>query len=200
MKKHSVAETIIVEGRYDRNTLLQFLDADIIETSGFGVFKSPETIELIRRLAVKNGVVILTDSDGAGFVIRNYIRGAVNEGKIIHAYIPEIRGKERRKRRPGAEHLLGVEGMDPETVVKALLDAGATVDGTERVRNKTGLTKTDMYELGLSGSGGSAAAREALKRRLGLPQKLSANALLDVLNALYSREELFELLEKHKTE
>ena len=200
MQKHTVSETIIVEGRYDKNTLLQFLDANIIETSGFGVFKSEETVGLIRRLALKTGVVILTDSDGAGFVIRNHIRSSVNEGRVLHAYIPEVAGKERRKRRPGAENLLGVEGMDAETVLKALRDAGATVDGTDAPVRNSGITKSDLFELGLTGAGGSAAARDELKKRLGLPQKLSTNALLEVLNALYSREEIYELAGRHKTE
>ncbi|MBO6011628.1 MAG: toprim domain-containing protein, partial [Oscillospiraceae bacterium] len=129
MEKIRVAETVIVEGKYDKNSLSQFLDANIVETSGFGVFKSPETDELIRALAVKTGIVVLTDSDGAGFVIRNHIRSVVSEGRVLHAYIPEIPGRERRKSRPGAEGLLGVEGMGKETVLKALRDCGATLGG-----------------------------------------------------------------------
>ena len=194
MDKISVAETIIVEGRYDKNTLSQFLDATIIETSGFGVFKSPETDELIRALAQKTGVVVLTDSDGSGFVIRNHIRGAVSEGRVLHAYIPEIPGRERRKTRAGAEGLLGVEGMDRKTILKALRDCGATLGGVSRGESGKPLTKSDMYALGLSGGKGSAQARDALKKKLGLPSKLTSNALLAVLNALYSRKELMALI------
>ena len=199
MEKIHVAETIIVEGKYDKNTLSQYLDANIIETSGFGVFKNPETDELIRALAKKTGVVVMTDSDGAGFVIRNHIRGAVSEGRVLHAYIPDIPGRERRKTRAGAEGLLGVEGMDRETILKALRDCGATLLGERRVASVHPLTKADMYALGLSGGKGSAQARDALKKKLGLPTKLTANALLAVLNALYTRDEIIALAsERHE--
>lgn len=194
MEKTHVSETVIVEGKYDKNTLSQFLDANIIETSGFGVFNSPETAELIRTLAKKTGVIVMTDSDGAGFMIRNFIKGAVTEGKILHAYIPEVPGKEKRKVRPGAEGLLGVEGMDRQTVLRALRDCGADIGEGPRGALESRVTKAELYGLGLSGGKESAARRDALKKKLGLPSKLSANALLDVLNALYGREELLELL------
>jgi ribonuclease M5 len=194
MEKTHVSETVIVEGKYDKNTLSQFLNANIIETSGFGVFNSPETAELIRTLAKKTGVIVMTDSDGAGFMIRNFIKGAVTEGKILHAYIPEVPGKEKRKVRPGAEGLLGVEGMDRQTVLKALRDCGADIGEGPHGASESRVTKAELYGLGLSGGKESAARRDALKKKLGLPSKLSANALLDVLNALYGREELLELL------
>lgn len=197
MEKIRVAETVIVEGKYDKNSLSQFLDANIVETSGFGVFKSPETDELIRALAVKTGIVVLTDSDGAGFVIRNHIRSVVSEGRVLHAYIPEIPGRERRKSRPGAEGLLGVEGMDKETVLKALRECGATLGGECRRASGDKLTKADLYALGLSGGKGSAQARDSLKKRLGLPSKLSSNALLAVLNALYTRDEITALASEY---
>jgi ribonuclease M5 len=193
MEKIHVAETIVVEGRYDKNSLSQYIDANIIETSGFGIFNSPETAELIRILAKKTGVIVLTDSDGAGFVIRNFIKGSVSEGRVLHAYIPEIPGKERRKARPGAEGLLGVEGTDRETVIKALRECGATIDGEDKARLEAPVTKAVFFELGLSGGKSSAEARERLKKKLGLPAKLSTNALLDVLNAIYSRDEIFLL-------
>ena len=193
MEKIHIAETIIVEGRYDKNSLSQYIDANIIETSGFGIFKSPETAELIRLLAKKTGVIVLTDSDGAGFVIRNYIKSSVSEGRVLHAYIPEIPGKERRKVRPGAEGLLGVEGTDRETVIKALRDCGASIDGAHQARLEPPVTKTELYELGLCGGKSSAEARDRLKKKLGFPAKLSTNALLDVLNAVYSRDEIILL-------
>ena len=193
MEKIHVAETIVVEGRYDKNSLSQYIDANIIETSGFGIFNSPETAELIRILAKKTGVIVLTDSDGAGFVIRNFIKGSVSEGRVLHAYIPEIPGKERRKARPGAEGLLGVEGTDRETVIKALRECGATIDGEDKARLEAPVTKAEFFELGLSGGKSSAEARERLKKKLGLPAKLSTNALLDVLNAIYSRDEILLL-------
>jgi ribonuclease M5 len=136
----------------------------------------------------------MTDSDGAGFVIRNFIKGAVTEGRVLHAYIPEIPGKEKRKARPGAEGILGVEGMDRETVLKALRDCGADMGEGPRAASESPVTKAELYGLGLSGGKESAARRDALKKRLGLPSKLTANALLDVLNALYARDELLELL------
>lgn len=189
-------ETVIVEGKYDKNALSQYIDANIIETSGFGVFSSPETAELIRSLAKKTGIIVLTDSDGAGFVIRNFIKGAVSEGRVLHAYIPEIKGKERRKARPGAEGLLGVEGMDRETILKALRDCGADPGESARDPENRPVTKAELFQLGLSGGKASAEARGRLKKRLGLPGKLSSNALLAVLNALYTREEIINFAEE----
>ena len=188
-----VKEVIVVEGRYDKNTLSQIVDTTIIETSGFGIFSDKEKLELLRKLASKRGIIILTDSDGAGFVIRNYLNPP-SLGFHKNAYIPEVSGKERRKHSPSREGKLGVEGMSPETLIQALRRAGATFeDESEHIR-KGRITKSDLYELGLSGKEGAAERRRELTARLGLPEKLSADSLLDILNALYDREELLSLL------
>lgn len=189
----SVKEVIVVEGRYDRNTLSQVFDAVIVETSGFGVFNDREKLALLRRLAEARGLVILTDSDGAGFVIRNFLKGAIDPALVKQAYIPDIPGRERRKRAPSKEGKLGVEGMSPEVLIEALRRAGATLGGEEPARRAGGITKATLYELGLSGGPGSAEKRRALLKELDLPEKLSANALLDVLNALYTEAELREI-------
>lgn len=189
----SVKEVIVVEGRYDRNTLSQVFDAVIVETSGFGVFNDREKLALLRRLAEARGLVVLTDSDGAGFVIRNFLKGAIDPALVKQAYIPDIAGRERRKRAPSKEGKLGVEGMKPEVLIEALRRAGATLGGEEPARRAGGITKATLYELGLSGGPGSAEKRRALLKELDLPEKLSANALLDVLNALYTEAELGEI-------
>lgn len=189
----SVKEVIVVEGRYDRNTLSQVFDAVIVETSGFGVFNDREKLALLRRLAEARGLVVLTDSDGAGFVIRSFLKGAIDPALVKQAYIPDIAGRERRKRAPSKEGKLGVEGMKPEVLIEALRRAGATLGGEEPARRAGGITKATLYELGLSGGPGSAEKRRALLKELDLPEKLSANALLDVLNALYTEAELREI-------
>ena len=195
MEKLRIREAIVVEGRYDKNALSQVVDAVILETKGFGVFNDAEKRRLLRELAEKRGLILLTDSDGAGFVIRNHLKGVLPPEKLKQAYIPEIAGKESRKRAPSKEGKLGVEGMSPEVLRRALLRAGATVIGAEESgRVPAGLTRAELYALGLSGKEDSAAKRAALLRRLGLPQRLSAAALVDVLNALYEREELLRLL------
>ena len=186
----SVKEVIVVEGRYDKNTLSQVFDAVIVETSGFGLFKDGEKLALLRRLAEKRGLVVLTDSDGAGFVIRNYIKGAIDPALVKMAYIPDVPGKERRKSSPSKEGKLGVEGMSAEVLIAALRRAGATLGGETATHRTGGITKATLYELGLSGRPDSARRRRELLRRLGLPEHLGANALLDVLNALYTSEEL----------
>ncbi len=189
-----IKEVIVVEGRYDKNTLSQIVDATIVETTGFGIFSDKEKLELLRRLAEKRGLIVLTDSDGAGFLIRNYIRGAISGAGVKHAYIPDIQGRERRKKTAAKEGKLGVEGMEKNVLIDALRRAGATFED-EAPAEKTGsITKADMYELGLSGKEGSTELRRALKAKLGLPDKLSADALLDVLNALYTPKEISELL------
>ena len=197
MKKPHVNEAIIVEGRYDKNTLSQIVDAFIIDTSGFGIFKDKEKLAMIRKLAEKRGVIILTDSDAAGFVIRNHIKGAVYEGRILHAYIPAVNGKERRKKRPSAEGKLGVEGMKPEVLIKALKDCGATLDG-ENAESSQPLKKSDLFELGLSGGEGSAKRRKELLRRLELPQWLSSDALCQILGALFNEDELHNIVNQIK--
>ena len=191
-----IREAIVVEGRYDKNTLAQLVDTVILETSGFGIFKDRERLALFRRLAEQRGLVVLTDPDGAGFVIRNFLKGSIPPSLVKHAYVPDIQGKERRKRAPGKEGKLGVEGMSPAVLEAALRRAGATF--LEEAPSPTGaaLTKADLYALGLSGGPGAAQRRQALLRRLELPEHLPANAMLEVLNALFTRRELQELLEK----
>ncbi len=188
-----IKQAIVVEGRYDQNALRQIVDAPIFTTAGFGVMKDRELLALLRQIAEKRGLIILTDPDGAGFVIRNYLRGALPKEKVLHAYVPDVTGKERRKRKPGKEGKLGVEGMTPEVLLRALEQAGAEMDGTEMCRSQQ-MTKTDFYELRLSGWPDSAARRQTLKQKLGLPQHLSTNALLEAVNLLYTREELEKLL------
>jgi ribonuclease M5 len=185
-----IKEAIVVEGRYDKNTLSQVVDAVILETSGFSVFKDGEKLALLRRLAEKQGLIVLTDSDGAGFVIRNYIRGSIPTHQVKHAYIPDVYGKERRKRSPGKEGKLGVEGMSPDVLLQALLRAGATVEGEEAAAPRGELTAADLFVLGLTGRPDSTQRRAALLHRLALPEHMSAKALLTVLNALYTPEEL----------
>lgn len=188
-----VKEVIVVEGRYDKNTLSQIFDAVIVETSGFGVFNDNEKLALLRRLAEARGLVVLTDSDGAGFVIRNFLKGAIDPALIKHAYIPDIQGRERRKSAPSKEGKLGVEGMSAKVLIDALRRAGATLGDEAPTHRSGGISKSTLYELGLSGCADSAKRRSALLKRLGLPEHLGANALLDVLNALYTPEELREL-------
>lgn len=185
-----VKEVIVVEGRYDKNTLSQIFDAVIVETSGFGVFNDKEKLALLRRLAEARGLVVLTDSDGAGFVIRNFLKGAIDPALVKQAYIPDVAGKERRKASPSKEGKLGVEGMSAETLIDALRRAGAMLGDEAPTHRSGGITKATLYELGLSGRQDSARRRRELLKRLGLPERLGANALLDVLNALYTSEEL----------
>lgn len=190
---HSVKEVIVVEGRYDKNTLSQVVDAVIIETSGFGIFNDAQKQKLLRTMAQARGLVVLTDSDGAGFVIRNFIKGCVDPACVKHAYIPDVYGKERRKAAPSKEGKLGVEGMRPQVLLDALIRAGATVDARPAAESAARITKADMYKCGLSGGTGSREKRAALIKRLDLPEMLSADALLDVLNAIMTREEFFAL-------
>ena len=190
MDKPRIKEAIVVEGRYDKNTLSQVVDATILETAGFGVFKDGEKLSLLRRIAQKQGLIVLTDSDGAGFVIRNYLKGSMDPSLVKHAYIPDREGKERRKRTGGKEGKLGVEGMRPEVLLDVLRRAGATFLDAEQPVSRAPLTKADLFALGLTGRPDSAARRGALLKRLDLPEHLTANALLDVLSALYTLEEL----------
>lgn len=190
---HKVKEVIVVEGRYDKAFLASFLDAIIVETRGFGLFSDKETLALLRRLAEARGLVVLTDSDGGGFVIRNYLKGVLRPELVKHAYIPDVMGKEKRKSSPSKEGKLGVEGMRPEVILEALRRAGATLDGEEGpARGK--LTKADLFALGLSGAAGSAELRKKLLKRLELPEHLTPNAMLEVLNLLTDRESLQALI------
>ena len=184
-----IKEAIVVEGRYDKNTLSQIVDATILETKGFGLFQDKQQLALLRKVAQKRGLIVFTDSDGAGFVIRNHIKSAIDGKYLKHAYIPDIPGKERRKAAPGKEGKLGVEGMTPEIILDALRRAGATIEGesAQPVRN---ITKQDFMALGLSGGPNSSALRLALLKKLDMPEHMSANAMLQALNLLYTPEEL----------
>ena len=188
-----IKEAILVEGRYDKNTLSQIVDAPILETSGFGIFKDKAQMRLLRQVAEKRGLIVFTDSDGAGFVIRNHIKSVIPAKYLKHAYIPDIPGKERRKAAPGKEGKLGVEGMRPEVIVEALRRAGATMEGEEAPVTRT-ITKQDLVDLGLSGGPNSAEKRLTLLKRLDLPEHMSANAMLQALNLLYELDELRSLL------
>lgn len=189
-----IQEAIVVEGRYDKNTLSQLVDTVILETSGFGVFQNAELVALLRRLARTRGLIVLTDSDGAGFLIRGHLKSALPAQGVKHAYIPDVPGKERRKRAPGKEGKLGVEGMSPAVLEEVLRRAGATFleEPAGGSVPKEPITKADLYLLGLSGTPDSARRRSALLRHLDLPEHMSANALLPVLNALYDREAFLE--------
>ena len=190
-----IREAIVVEGRYDKNTLSQVVDTLILETGGFQIFKDPERMALLERAARRRGLIVLTDSDGAGFVIRNRVKGAIPAQFLKHAYIPDVYGKERRKKAPGKEGKLGVEGMPRPVLRAALLRAGATVLGEDApARPAGGLTMADLFALGLSGAPDAAARRGALLERLDLPQHMGAKALLAALNALYTPQELEGLL------
>jgi len=201
-----IQEIIIVEGRYDKNTVAQAVDATIIETSGFGIFTDKEKLALLRKLAAKRGLIILTDSDKAGFFIRGRLRGmientAAGQLNIKHAYIPDINGRERRKTAASAEGKLGVEGMTRDVILTALEHAGATfLDSTAHTPVSDIITKTDMYELGLTGGDGSLSKRRELLKRLELPGRLTANALLEVLNIMFSRDDFYEYMDSDSNE
>ena len=215
-----IAQAILVEGRYDKNTLSQIVDAPIFVTNGFGIFRDRERMYMLRAVAEKRGLVVLTDSDGAGLVIRNRLKSAIPARYLLHAYIPDVFGKEKRKASPGKEGKLGVEGMEPRVLLEALRRAGATfLDEEPHSKNSAGasvappvceatdcpagvssgaigegfITKTDLYELGLAGKPDSRERRLALQRKLGLPAHLSANALLTALNCMSTRDELMRL-------
>ncbi len=185
-----VKEVIVVEGRYDRNTLRQIVDAVVIETKGFGIFNDRQKQKLLRTMAETRGLIILTDPDGAGFLIRNHIKSFIPPELVKQAYVPDIPGKERRKTKPSREGKLGVEGMRAEILFEALRRAGASFEDENSAALDSAITKTDLYRLGLSGKENSARLRAALIRSLDLPEHLSADALLDVLNATMSLEEL----------
>lgn len=192
----SLRQAIVVEGKYDQNTLSQLVNAPIFVTNGFGIFKDPEQMALLRLVAEKRGLIVLTDSDGAGLVIRNRIKSCIPPEYLLHAYIPDVYGKEKRKPSPGKEGKLGVEGMDRETILTSLRNAGASFleeDAAPPARES--ITKTDLYELGLTGVRNSRERRLALQKQLGLPEHLSTNALLTALNCIYSREEFLRLAE-----
>ena len=187
---YKVKETIIVEGTYDKIKLSGFVDGVILTTNGFTVFRDAKLLESIKSLAKKTGIVILTDADSAGFKIRNFIKQSIESGTVLHAYIPDVKGKERRKRISGKEGLLGVEGIDEETIINALKKAGCTIDGgKESPRAERKITKADMFAL----------LRKKAAQILGIPSKISANMLTDVINRLLTYDEFCEMAEKIKT-
>lgn len=189
----SVKEAIIVEGRYDKNTLSQAVDALIIETGGFALFNDKEKQTFIRKIAQKRGIIVLTDSDGAGFVIRNFLRGCVDPNLVKHAYIPDVLGKERRKSAPSKEGKLGVEGMKREVLIDALLRAGATIDEEPAQIRMEKISKLDLYRLGYTGGPNSREKRAELLKKLELPERLTTDGLLDILNATMEREEFLKM-------
>lgn len=191
-----IRQAIVVEGKYDQNTLSQLVDTTIFQTRGFGVMRDKALLELLRKAAKTTGLIIFTDSDGAGFVIRNFLKGALPKEGVLHAYIPDIPGKEKRKRAPGKEGLLGVEGMTKEILLSALENAGADLGGEAAKKPGDTITKFDLYTAGLSGRPDSAAKRAAFLEKLRFPAHMSANALLDALNLLYTREEFLALFEE----
>ena len=190
-----IREAIVVEGRYDKNTLSQVVDAPILETAGFGIMKDKAQLALLRRVAKERGIIVFTDSDGAGFVIRNFLKGAIPARYLKHAYIPDVYGKERRKAAPGKEGKLGVEGMKPQVILECLSRAGATLEGEDARETRQEITKLDLVEVGLSGGQGSEARRKELLKKLRLPEHMSPNAMLQALNLLYRREEFLAMME-----
>lgn len=194
-----IREVLVVEGRYDKIRLDSVVDATILPVDGFHVFHDPEQMHLLRELAATRGLIILTDSDAAGFVIRNHLTGCIPAEQIKHAYIPEIAGKERRKTVPGKEGLLGVEGMRSEVLLDALRRAGATFeDEADTTPPSLWMTKQRLYEDGLIGQDNSAERRRALLRMWGYPEKISANRLVALINAAKTEEEYAAALQMLK--
>ena len=190
---NKISEVIVVEGRYDKNTLSQVVDAVIIETSGFGVFNNKEKQQLLRTLAEKCGMIVLTDSDGAGFVIRNFIKGCVDPRYLKHAYIPDVYGKERRKAKASKEGKLGVEGMSEELLIELL--ENAQVSSTES-NNDNPVTNFDMFDFGFSGTPNAKQNKKKLLKVLNLPEFLSTNSLLSYINSSMSRDDFIDLVNK----
>lgn len=191
-----IKEAVVVEGKYDKMRVQALFDTAVIETGGFRVFKDSEKRAVLRELAQKRGMILLTDSDGAGLLIRSYLKGVVG-GNVKQAYVPEIEGKEKRKRERSKQGLLGVEGMTDEIIMRAVLNSGATVMGEDAPKS-CGITKGDLYELGLSGRDNSAALRARLLEKLRFPRYMTANAMLAAIDLLYSKDELERLVEEIK--
>ena len=189
----TIKEAIIVEGKYDKMRLKSVVNATIIETNGFRIFKDKEKVSLIKQLAQKQGIIVLTDSDGAGFVIRNHLKNIVPKEQIKHAYIPQIKGKEKRKDAPSKEGTLGVEGIDEQQLLLSLKNAGVTYNSANK---KNSISKTDLYKLGLTGRDNSQKMRGELLKKLNLPQYITTNALIDVLNSLMNLEELANIVDE----
>ncbi len=191
MEKIKLSQAVIVEGKYDKIKLSDILDAFIVETNGFQIFKDKQRLAFIKKLASERGIIILTDSDHAGFMIRNYIKSGVPEDKITNVYIPDILGKEKRKSEPSKEGKLGVEGMSAEVILKALERAGVTA---EKKVNENPVTKYDLYEAGFSGTPNAKQNKKKLLEYLKLPEYLSTHSMLTYINNSMSREEFFELI------
>lgn len=189
-----IREAILVEGRYDKNALSQLVDTAIFETGGFGVMKDREKIQFLRQVAEKRGLIIFTDSDGAGFVIRNRLKSLLPPDKLLHAYIPQIQGKEKRKQKAGKEGLLGVEGMSPELLIQALHRCGAHFLDENIPAPAGGITRQDLFAWGLIGGEGSREKRQQLKKSLGLPSHLGTSGFLDALNLIATRDQVEALL------
>lgn len=194
----NVKEAIIVEGRYDKIKLSSMVSSPIIETNGFRVFKDKEKQNLIREIAKQRGILVLTDSDSAGFVIRNFLKGIVDDSVIKNAYIPQLKGKEKRKSEESKEGLLGVEGVSEDIIIDAIRKSGATILNENEKATKSSITKTDLYELGLTGRENCAVLREKLLKKLNMPTYLTTNSMLAALNCLYSLKELSVLIETIK--
>lgn len=190
-----IKEAIVVEGRYDKIKLSQLFDTVIVETEGFGIYKNLKKAELIKKLALKNGIIILTDSDRAGFQIRNYVKNIAKNGIVKHAYIPDIYGKEKRKSKPSKEGFLGVEGIDDSIIISAVEKCSVEISNNERL-----ITKADLFADGLSGNKLSKSLRQKLTKDLELPKRMSANMLLDVLNSIYTYSQYKSIVEKHRIE
>lgn len=185
-----IKQAIVVEGRYDKNTLSQIVDAPVFQTNGFGILKDKTQLELLRKVAKSRGLIVFTDSDGAGFVIRNFLKSAIEPRYLLHAYIPDIPGKEKRKTAPGKEGKLGVEGMTPGVIIDCLRRAGATIVDEEAAYVTGRITKQDLVDLGLSGGKDSSIKRKMLLKKLDFPEYMSTNAMLQALDLLYDLEEL----------
>ena len=194
MEKKKINFPIIVEGKYDKIKIKSLFEACVITTEGFGVFKNSEKLALIRRLAEKSQIIVITDSDGAGKVIRSHVTSAIPKDRLIQLYTPQVKGKEKRKVEASKEGFLGVEGTDAE-LLRNLLSPFAT-DAQESVVERAEIEKVDLFELGLTGGADSMARRDGLAVKLGLPRGMTPNALLAALNVLMSREELYQMIEK----
>lgn len=196
----TLKQAVIVEGKYDKIKLKNFLNAEIFTTDGFGIFKNKEKVQMLRRIAEQKGIIILTDSDSAGFVIRGHLTGVIDPKFVTNVFVPEIKGKEKRKTQSSAQGLLGVEGLSEQVITEALKKAGIGLDGGQPTEQKYKITHTDLYNLGLSGGANSKQKRKQLTDRLALPSGMSTNQLLTALNSLYTREELFNVFEKDVSE
>ena len=193
---YKIKEAIIVEGVYDKTKLSGFIDGIILTTHGFAVYTNDDFIKTIQELAKKTGIVVLTDSDSAGLRIRNFVKQKAADGVVRHAYVPDIHGKERRKTHASKEGLLGVEGMSEDIIISSLRDAGCEIDNVVSETKAGDITKADLYMLGLSGGNNASRLRQCLAKEINIPAKLSTNMLLDVLNRLYTYDELVEIVQR----